>query len=98
MNILFFEALLLNIEAHQPCQRTTKWLMDDLLSNGLHEVVIYTDAQSVKKISMAMIISQQMNEEGLNDTHLEELVLYWKNSLKYKVGCFWPFLCANTIN
>ena len=50
--------------------------MDDLLSNGLHEVVIYTDAQSVKKISMAMIISQQMNEEGLNDTHMEELVLY----------------------
>ena len=27
----------------------------------------------------------------LNDTHMEELVLYWiqyKNSLKYKIGCF----------
>ena len=50
--------------------------MDDLLSNGLHEkVVICSDAQSVKKISMAMIISQQMKEERLNDTHVEELVL-----------------------
>ena len=47
------------------------------VSNGLHEkVVICTDAQSVKKISMAMIISQQMKEEGLNNTHMEELVLY----------------------
>ena len=29
-------------------------------------------------------------EEILNDTHMEELALYWiqyKNSLKYKVGC-----------
>ena len=77
VNILFFKALSFNIEANQPCQRTTKLLMDDLLSNGLHEkVVICSDAQSVKKISMAMIISQQMKEEGLNNTHMEELVLY----------------------
>ena len=30
----------------------------------------------------------------LNDTHKEELLLYWiqsKNSLKYKVGYFWRF-------
>ena len=26
---------------------------------------------------------------GINDTHMEELVLYWTNSLKCKVGCFW---------
>ena len=25
----------------------------------------------------------------LNDTHMEERVLHWKNSLKWKVGCFW---------
>ena len=37
----------------------------------------------------------------LNDTHMEELVLYWIqyiNSLKYKVGCFWRFLYVYTIN
>ena len=26
-----------------------------------------------------------------NDIHMEELRLYWKNSFKYKVGCFWGF-------
>ena len=36
-----------------------------------------------------------------NDTHIEELVLYliqFKNSLKYKAGCFWHFLYVYTIN
>ena len=31
---------------------------------------------------------------SVNDIHMEELVLYWiqyKNSLKYKVVCFWRF-------
>ena len=35
------------------------------------------------------------------DTHMEEFVLYWiqyKNSLKYKVGCFWRFSYVYTIN
>ena len=30
----------------------------------------------------------------VNDIHMEEFMLYWiqyKNSLKYKVGCFWRF-------
>ena len=30
----------------------------------------------------------------INDTHMKKLVPYWiqyKNSLKYKVGCFWRF-------
>ena len=33
----------------------------------------------------------------LNDTYMEELVLYWieyKNSLKYKIGFFWRFSYA----
>ena len=37
----------------------------------------------------------------LNDTHMEEPALYWiqyKNSLKYKVGWFWRFSLAYTIN
>ena len=34
----------------------------------------------------------------LNDTHMEELVLYWKNLFKYKVGCFWRFSCVYTIS
>ena len=37
----------------------------------------------------------------LNDTHREKLLLYriqYKNSLKYKVGCFWRFSYAYTIN
>ena len=37
----------------------------------------------------------------INNTHMEELVLYWiqyKTSLKYKVGCFWPFSNVYTIN
>ena len=36
-----------------------------------------------------------------NDTLMEELVLYWiqyKNSLKYKVGCFWRFSYIYIIN
>ena len=38
---------------------------------------------------------------AINDTHMEELVLYWiqyKNSLKYKIGCFWRFSYVYTIN
>ena len=37
----------------------------------------------------------------INDTHMEELVLYWiqyQNSLKYKVACFWRFSYVYTIN
>ena len=37
----------------------------------------------------------------INDTQMEELVLYWiqyKKSLKYKVGCFWRFPYIYTIN
>ena len=37
----------------------------------------------------------------INDTHIEELVLCWiqyKNSLKYKVGCFWRFSYVYTTN
>ena len=36
----------------------------------------------------------------LNGTHMEKLVLYWiqyKNSLKYRVGCFWSFSYVYTI-
>ena len=33
-----------------------------------------------------------------NDTQMEELALYWKNSLKYKVDCFWRFSYIYTIN
>ena len=33
-----------------------------------------------------------------NDTHMKDLALYWKNSLKYKVGCFWRFSYVYTIN
>ena len=36
-----------------------------------------------------------------NDTQKENLVRYWiqyKNSLKYKVGCFWRFSYVYTIN
>ena len=32
-----------------------------------------------------------------NDTHMENLIQY-KNSLKYKVGCFWSFSYICTIN
>ena len=32
------------------------------------------------------------------DTHMEELVLYWKNSLKYKVGGFWGISYVYTMN
>ena len=38
---------------------------------------------------------------SLNDTHLEELVLYWiqnASSLKYKVDCFKRFSYVYTIN
>ena len=35
--------------------------------------------------------SYNQTNQNVNDTHMEELVLYWKNSLKYKVGCFWRF-------
>ena len=37
----------------------------------------------------------------LSHARMEELVLYWiqyKISLKYKVGCFWRFLCVYKIN
>ena len=33
-----------------------------------------------------------------NDTHMKKLVLYWKKSLKYKVGCFWRFHMVYTSN
>ena len=33
-----------------------------------------------------------------NDIHMDELVLYWKNSLKYKVDFFWRFWYVYTIN
>ena len=37
----------------------------------------------------------------INDTHMEELVLYWiqyKHSLKYKVICFWRISYVYTVN
>ena len=34
----------------------------------------------------------------INDTHIKELILYWKNSLKHKVGCFSSFSYVYTIN
>ena len=37
----------------------------------------------------------------INDSHMEELVLYWiqyRNWLKYKVGCFWRFSYVYIIN
>ena len=39
--------------------------------------------------------------EDVNDAHMEELVLFWiryKNSLKYKVGCFWRLSYVYTVN
>ena len=42
-----------------------------------------------------------LRRERVNDTHREKLVLYWiqgKNSLKYKIGCFWRFTYVYTIN
>ena len=33
-----------------------------------------------------------------NDTRMEELRLYWKNSLKCKVGRFWSFSYVYAIN
>ena len=36
-----------------------------------------------------------------NDTHREKLVRYWipyKNSLKYKFGCFWRFSYVYSVN
>ena len=44
---------------------------------------------------------RNMGWEYFNDTHMEELVLYWiqyKNSLKYKIGCFWRFSYVYTVN
>ena len=38
---------------------------------------------------------------SINDTHIEELALHWiqyKNSLKYKFGCFWQFSYVYAIN
>ena len=43
--------------------------------------------------TMVRVIILELHSQ-INDTHMEELVLYWiqyKNSLKYKVGCFWRF-------
>ena len=66
----------MSIEANQPCRRTKKLFIGDLLSNGLHEKVmicylkkdqIYT--QFVKKILLAMIIGQQMKEEELEQNY-----------------------------
>ena len=40
-------------------------------------------------------------ENKNNDTHIEQLMLYWiqyNDSLKYKVGCFWRFSYVYTIN
>ena len=37
----------------------------------------------------------------ISDTYMKELVLYWiqyKNSLKCKVSCFWPFSYDYTID
>ena len=31
----------------------------------------------------------------LNDTHMEEIVLYWNFFLKCKVGSFWHFSCLH---
>ena len=42
-----------------------------------------------------------MAEECLNDTNREKLALYgiqYKNSFKYKVGCFWRFSYVYKIN
>ena len=44
--------------------------------------------------------NDQKNTKNFNDTHMEP-VLYWiqyKNSLKYKVGCFWRFSYVYTVN
>ena len=47
-----------------------------------------------KKAGMFSIIPTKV----LNDTHMEELVRYWKNSLKYKIGCLWRFSYVYTVN
>ena len=36
--------------------------------------------------------------KSINDTHKKKIVLYWiqyKNTSKYKVGCFWRFSCLH---
>ena len=52
--------------------------------------------ESIKE-SLIIKFMRKITDE-INDTHMEELALYWKNSLKYKVGCFWRYLYVYTIN
>ena len=61
------------------------------MSFTLHE---YIDWQSVSYYGLL---------RWINDTHIEELALCWiqyKNSLKYKVGCFWvfPYILHNQLS
>ena len=47
------------------------------------------------------LFDKNRTEENVNDTHREKLMLYsiqYKNSLKYKVGCFWLFSYVYTIS
>ena len=42
-------------------------------------------------LSLQKNYGKDLHDVQLNHTHMEELVFYWKNSLKYKVCCFWRF-------
>ena len=50
--------------------------------------------QSCRQLADQFRIGKTAAAKIINDTHLDELVLYWiqyKNSLKHEIGCFWHF-------
>ena len=72
------------------------YYLDTQTKGGL--LICFENCQSVP-YSHRQIRSRMMKKFIIvNDTHMEELVLYWKKSLKYKVGCFWRFSYVYTIN
>ena len=59
---------------------------------------IYSPLTSSKNLEKT---NEPILSKTSNDTHMEELALYWiqyKNSLKHKVGCFWHFSYIYTMN
>ena len=53
------------------------------------------------KSSLQVDVRRDKPNPHINGTDIEQLVLNWfqyKNSLKYKAGCFWRFSYVYTIN
>ena len=91
-----------NFTAFKQIKTNVSWLKfaSIIEHNNTAEEIVRVVSQLTTLESGTEASMKQKWMTAFNDTHMEGLVLYWilyKNSLKYKFGCFWHFSYVYTL-